>query len=157
MPHLASDREVRHRREAGVIIRCGHLYPAAEYFAACFPAMLISVTDERSLETLTAMDFRNHRGTRFRLTAGSPEGGQSVSVEAKLAEVSEYTGDAQGTFRAPFSVLFHGPIEPVLPQGIYRLEGEHFGSVELFLVPVGPQAASPEGAPAPMGYEAVFG
>jgi hypothetical protein len=109
------------------------------------------------LETLTAKDFRDHRGTRLRLTAGSPEGGQSVSVEAKLAEVSEFTEAAQGTFRAPFSVLFHGPAEPVLPQGIYRLEGEDFGSVELFLVPVGPQAASPDDAPAAMGYEAVFG
>jgi hypothetical protein len=89
--------------------------------------MLISVTDERSLETLTAKDFRDHRGTRLRLTAGSPEGGQSVSVEAKLAEVSEYTEGARGTFRAPFSVLFHGPVQPVLPQGIYRLEGERFG------------------------------
>jgi uncharacterized protein DUF6916 len=119
--------------------------------------MLIFVTELRSLETLTAKDFHDHRGTRFRLTAASPEGGQSVSVEAELAEVSGYAEGAEGTFRVPFSVLFHGPVEPVLPQGIYRLEGEHFGSVELFLVPVGPQAASPGQALAAMGYEAVFG
>jgi hypothetical protein len=54
-------------------------------------------------------------------------------------------------------VLFNGPLEPVLPQGIYRLEHEQFGSVELFLVPVGPQTASPGKAPTAMGYEAVFG
>lgn len=120
--------------------------------------MLISVTDERSLETLTAEDFRDHRGTRFRLTGESPEGGgTAVSVEAELADVSVYSQDANGTFRTPFSLMFHGPLEPVMPQGNYRLEGEHFGSVELFLVPVGLQAASPRQAPTAMGYEAVFG
>lgn len=120
--------------------------------------MLISVTDERSLETLTAKDFRDHQNTRFRLTGESPEGGGSaVSVEAELADISEYPAGPPGTFRTPFSVMFYGPLEPVMPQGIYRLEHEQFGSVELFLVPVGPQAASPGEAPTAMGYEAVFG
>ena len=90
------------------------------------------------------------------MTGQSPEHGSAVSIEAELADVSENPGAAAYTFRPPFSVLFHGPVEPFLPQGIYRLEGEHFGSVELFLVPLGPQAVPP-GAPAVMGYEAVFG
>lgn len=119
--------------------------------------MLTSVTDERSLETLTAKDFHDYRGTRFRLTAGSPEGGQSVSVEAELAEVSGDADGAQGTFRAPFSVLFHGPVEPILPQGICRVEGERFGTVELFLVAIGPNEVPPGETPTAMRYEAVFG
>lgn len=118
--------------------------------------MMLSVTSERSLETLTAEDFRGHRGTRFKLTAQSQEGSSAVSLEAELADVSESPPGPPGASRTPFSVMFHGPLEPVLPQGIYRLESEHFGSVELFIVPVGPQAASPGEAPA-MGYEAVFG
>jgi hypothetical protein len=119
--------------------------------------MVVSVTTGRSLETLTAEDFRGHHGTRFKLTGQSPEGGSAVSVEAELADVSEHPPGPPGTSRTPFSVLFNGPLEPVLPQGIYRLEHEQFGSVELFLVPVGPQTASPGKAPTAMGYEAVFG
>lgn len=118
--------------------------------------MMLSVTNDHSLETLTAEDFRDHLGTQFKLTGQPQEDGSAVSVEAELADVSESPPGRPGASRTPFSVLFHGPLEPVLPQGIYRLEGEHFGSVELFIVPVGPQAAPPGEAPA-MGYEAVFG
>jgi hypothetical protein len=54
--------------------------------------------------------------------------------------------------------VFRGPLEPILPQGIYRLEHEHLGALELFIVPIGPNknANSAEG-PTAMLYEAVFG
>jgi hypothetical protein len=113
-----------------------------------------AVSDDRSLQTLTAGDFRPHQGTRFRLTGGSPPG----SVETELVEVTEHGTSAPGSFRAPFSVLFHGPLEPVLPQGIYRLEHEQLGTLELFIVPVGPdEPRVPGQAPTAMRYEAVFG
>jgi hypothetical protein len=48
-----------------------------------------------------------------------------------------------------FSLLFRGPLAPVLPQCIYRLTHDTLGSMEIFLVPVGPDG---EG----MQYEAVF-
>ena len=116
------------------------------------------MSTDRSLETLTAEDFRGHLGTRFRLTGESPEGGASaVSIEAELADVSENPKAAVGTFRTPFSVVFHGPLEPVVPQGSYRLEHEHFGSLELFLVPIGPDEVPPGQNPTAMRYEAVFG
>jgi hypothetical protein len=116
------------------------------------------VPDGRSLETLTAGDFRGHQGTRFRLTGGAPDGRSLVSVEAELVEVTEHTGSAPGTFRAPFSVLFYGPLQPVMAQGIYRVEHEQLGALELFLVPVGPDEPSVPGqAPTAMRYEAVFG
>lgn len=113
------------------------------------------VTRERALQELTAEDFRSHLGSRFRLTDESR--GPAVSVEAELADVTENPGGAMGTFRSPFSVVFHGPLEPVLPQRIYRLEGEHFGSVELMLVPIGPNEVPPGEKPTAMRYEAVFG
>lgn len=110
--------------------------------------------DDRSLQTLTAEDFRPHQGTRIRLTGGSPPG----SVEAELAEVAEHAGGARGTSRVPFSVLFHGPLQPVMPQGLYRVEHEQLGAMDLFLVPVGPDEPSGPGqAPTAMRYEAVFG
>lgn len=113
--------------------------------------------DDRSLQTLTAGDFSATQGTRFRVTGGPP-GGSPVSFEAELVEVTAHADRAPGTSRAPFSVLFHGPLQPVRPQGIYRLEHEQLGTLELFLVPIGPDEPSAPGqAPTAMRYEAVFG
>ena|SRR5215217_1842961 len=36
-----------------------------------------------------------------------------------------------------FSLFFHGPSAPFLPQGIHKLNHSHLGELELFLVPVG--------------------
>ena len=107
------------------------------------------MADGRSLETLTAEDFRDVKGSRFQLTRG-----RHVAFEVELTDVTQAAGPA-GTFRAPFTVLFHGPVEPVLPQGIYRLEHDKLGVLDLFIVPIGP--AEPGTRPAAMRYEAVFG
>jgi hypothetical protein len=119
---------------------------------------MAAVSTGRSLQTLTAEDFRASQGTRFRLTAGSPGAGSPVSVDTELAEVTEHPSGVPGSLRTPFSVLFHGPLQPVMPQGIYRLEHDRLGTLELFIVPVGPDEPSAPGqAPAVMRYEAVFG
>ena len=111
----------------------------------------------RPLETLTAADFRGHQGTRFRLTAG-PHGGPGGAIDTELAEVTEYPARASGAVRAPFAVLFLGPLQPVMPQGIYRLEHDQLGALELFIVPVGPaEPSAPGQAATAMRYEAVFG
>ena len=36
-----------------------------------------------------------------------------------------------------FSLFFHGPSNPFVPQGIHKLRHAHLGELELFLVPVG--------------------
>jgi Domain of unknown function (DUF6916) len=114
------------------------------------------VTSSRSVETLTVEDFRGHQGARFRLS-GEPPGGSAVALDIELADVTEYPAETPGTFRTPFSVLFHGPMQPVAPQGIYRLEHEQFGTLDLFVVPIGPDEPSAPGqAPTAMRYEAVF-
>jgi hypothetical protein len=121
---------------------------------AAYADKIAPVPDDRSLQTLTAEDFRGHRGTRFRLTGGTPPG----SIEAELVEVTEHAAGPPGPFRAPFSVLFHGPLQPVLPQGTYRLEHGHLAPLDLFNVPVGPDEPSVPGqATTAMRYEAVFG
>jgi hypothetical protein len=122
---------------------------------------MAAVPTDRSLETLTAEDFRDHRGTRFRLTGGPDGGGSPVCIDAELAEVTEHSAGSPGAFRAPFSVVFHGPLRPVAPQGIYRIEHHQLGTFELFVVPVGPGEPSapsaPGQAPSLMRYEVVFG
>lgn len=110
------------------------------------------MTNSRSLDSLTAADFQEIQGTRFRVTH------ESASHEFELVNVSEFPDAAQGTFRKPFSILLHGPLDKVLPQGTHRLEHERLGVLELFMVPIGPnEPAAPGGAPTAMRYEAVFG
>jgi hypothetical protein len=100
------------------------------------------MTTDRPLDELTAEDFLAVKGEQFRLTA--------AQLDLELAQVTQYSGGFPSTARPPFSVLFHGPLQPVLPQAIYRLENEQLGGLELFIVPLGPE----QGA---MRYEAVFG
>lgn len=114
----------------------------------------------RSPAKLTADEFDRARGSRFRATATAApdEGADPPSFEATLAQVTEYPRGAGGEFRTPFSIVLHGPLQPVMPQGTYRLEHDAIGTIELFLVPIGPDIPSePSHAPTAMQYEAVFG
>jgi hypothetical protein len=92
------------------------------------------------LDSLTAHDFAPLRNQPFQL---APERGQPIELE--LVEVDA----AEGAGGRPFSVVFRGPGEPVLPQRIYRIEHATFGSLELFIVPIGRDADG-------IRYEAVF-
>ena len=115
------------------------------------------MTRARSLETLTAEDFRDVKGSRFQLTIKLGEPMRPVVFQLELVEVTQAAGGASGTFRKPFAVLFHGPIQPVLRQAIYPLEHDKLGLLELFIVPVGPdEPAEPGQRPTAMRYEAVF-
>jgi hypothetical protein len=99
----------------------------------------------RPLDTLGQADFAHHLGTVFRLRR--PDGG---TLELTLLEASPHPHlpHAPGR-RQGFSVVFRSAWPAHLPQGIYRLDHDLMGSLDLFLVPVGPR----EGA---MFYEAVF-
>ncbi|MBV9196332.1 MAG: hypothetical protein JO168_19520 [Solirubrobacterales bacterium] len=97
---------------------------------------------ERSLASLTAEDFRPLVGTHFGVAAGP--------FASELIEVNELDRTAGPGLRLPFSLVFRGPLEPLLRQGIHRLEHGQLGELDLFLVPIGPDQAG-------MRYEAVFG
>lgn len=96
------------------------------------------------LESLTHESFRPHVGSAFRV-----EYAPGTSATLTLAEVTVLGGGGAAARRQPFSLLFRGPRAPVLPQRIYRLEHEGMGALELFIVPIGPDA---EG----LRYEAIF-
>ena len=95
------------------------------------------------LQDLTPASFEAHLGTPFRIHYG----GESP-LEAVLYEVKRHEPHP-GPRSEPFSALFRGALRPILPQGIYRVEYEAMGTLEIFLVPIGPDAQG-------MRYEAVF-
>ena len=71
-------------------------------------------------------------------------------IPLELVSVTELGAPYMPGGRRPFSLLFLGPPSPrYLLQGTYRLEHEGLGTLDLFVVPLGPQ----EGR---MQYEAVF-
>lgn len=95
------------------------------------------------LAPLTLAHFAPLQGQRFDLRA---EGETAMPVA--LVEAHPLTAHP-GAARAPFSLVFEGPAEPLLPQATYGLVHPALGSLDIFLVPV---ARSPAG----IRYEAVF-
>jgi hypothetical protein len=93
------------------------------------------------LDELEAATFEPHVGETFALAA-EPE------PLALVLESVTTLADRPGG-RDPFSLIFRGPPEPVLPQSIYPLEHARLGSLEIFIVPLG---VDPGGA----RYEAIF-
>ena len=92
------------------------------------------------LARLTVDDFAALVGDRFTLAGG----GAYELTQARAGAA------APGAPRPPFTLLFAGPPEPVREQGIQALTHPDLGTLELFLVPVGRDAAA-------VRYEAVFG
>lgn len=62
--------------------------------------------------------------------------GGKLAVE--LHKVVQLTGAAPDAKREPFSVQFNTPSPMQVPQGIYRVEHDRLGAMELFLVQVSP-------------------
>jgi hypothetical protein len=98
------------------------------------------VTD---LKAVTHRDFAGCLDQEFRLHA---DGAQLIDL--RLASV-DLRGPEPASGRRPFSLIFAGPAEPLLPQRMYRIEHDVLGRLDLFLVPIGPDGDA-------MRYEAVF-
>ena len=95
------------------------------------------------LDDLTQETFAPHVGSTFHIRLNPQE-----TVPVELAEITEFP-DHEGPRRAPFSLIFRGAHSFVLPQRTYQIENEKIPSLELFLVPIGPDSKG-------MRYEAVF-
>jgi hypothetical protein len=93
------------------------------------------------LATVTADTFAPRLQSGFRLRTGAAE------IELTLAEVRRH-GHAVRAGGA-FSLLFVASSGPALPQAVHAMTHADLGTLEIFLVPVGPSSGG-------MGYEAVF-
>ena len=71
-------------------------------------------------------------------------------IDLELVSVTEAGPASRSEARRPFSLHFLGPVSSqYLIQHIYRLEHEIMGTLELFIVPLGPERGR-------MRYEAIF-
>jgi hypothetical protein len=99
------------------------------------------------LDKVTHATFAELVGSKFRI--GSPP---SAGVEVELVSATLLGPDrpAPGSKREPFSLLFRGgPTNSYLPQRTYPVTHEKLGTLEIFLVPIGPDQVG-------MRYEAIF-
>ncbi len=88
-------------------------------------------------------------GEQFRIAVEAGREVEVVLVEAVQLGYGRRPTQAKNAGRQPFSIVFRGPMSPVLPQGTYRFEHEDQGALEIFIVSIGPNEAG-------MRYEAVF-
>ncbi len=100
------------------------------------------------LETFTVEKFSPHVGDTFRVVFND------TSLEVTLDAVTPYGSESakewsKASGRVPFSMIFLGPLDRVIQQGIYRFEHDEMEPFEIFLVPIGP---NPQG----MRYEVIF-
>lgn len=86
------------------------------------------------LESFTVQTFSEHLGSTFRVYPDS-----STPLEVELISATGLgERPEEGRHRQPFSIVFRGPGDVLLPQRIYRMEQDRIGAFELFLVPIGP-------------------
>jgi hypothetical protein len=97
---------------------------------------------------LQSSDFAPYLNQSFRIHVESAE-----PLQAELVEVtekgSEVAGEKESSERKTFSVVFRCVKDKQFVQKIYSVEHDKMGSLELFLVPIGPDEKG-------MLYEAVF-
>jgi len=100
---------------------------------------------ENPMQSLTLDDFQPYLNQIFITRL---DHGELYLLE--LVELCELGSSPGPEFREPFSLAFRNPNKSAyLPQGTYRLENEGLGSLDLFIVPLGPDASG-------MRYQVIF-
>lgn len=92
-----------------------------------------------------ATTFAPHQGSTFTVTFDGTDPVPLTLVE--VAELAVHEGQPRPD---PFSLVFTGPAGVAFRQGVYPLEHDKLGRLDVFLVPVQPEA---DGLPR---LEAVF-
>lgn len=73
----------------------------------------------------------------------------NTTLVVRLIEVTPTPQYNTDTSRESFAIVFRGPRDISIPQGMYSLEHETAETIEIFLVPIGPDEKG-------MCFEAVF-
>jgi hypothetical protein len=101
------------------------------------------------LDYLHAVTFRRQMNNIFRIHPPCMPAVDVTLVEVTEREAIDSRQLRTATRQECFSIVFRGPREQLLPQGIYERQQDHLGAFALFLVPVGQDQDG-------VYYEAVF-
>lgn len=98
-----------------------------------------------NLEDLNAADFESCLDQKFTILVEGAD-----PIETQLIEVRGLAPpDEDEDRRPPFSLVFRGPEDQALEQGISTVENETLGKLDLFVVTIGPDGKG-------MRHEVVF-
>ncbi len=97
------------------------------------------------MKDLTITDFQPCLHQEFVITLDD-----GTAYRLELIEVRDLGEAPRAEFRKPFALTLRHPDRAVyLPQRTYRLEHDQLGGMDLFIVPLGPDASG-------MNYEITF-
>jgi hypothetical protein len=99
----------------------------------------------------TFQNFQPHVGSAFQILVNDQPALDLTLVEVEDLTVNDRLRDP-AIRSQPFSLIFHGPHDPVAGQANYRLNHSELGRLEIFLVPLGPHRRTPQ----TMQYQAIF-
>ena len=92
------------------------------------------------LNMVTKDTFSGYLGQKFHVhVAAAVLDMELVDVNELVATVGRRSTKPSAQGPRPFSVLFQGPQDPLLPQATYKVEHEAVGTVDIFIVPIGPE------------------
>ena len=83
------------------------------------------------LENVTLETFKPYENDSFKVSGPNTDG-----INMKLVSVTAAKSHSSSP-RAPFSLMFESSENTVRPQGCYAFTHEKFGTLEIFIVPVG--------------------
>ena len=92
-------------------------------------------------EIFTIEIFEGHQNSKFQMHYGESQSAEVELVTAKDAGSSER--------QKQFSLVFKAPCDAPILQGIYRVDHEKLGNLDLFLVPISRDQSG-------VRYEAIF-
>jgi hypothetical protein len=78
--------------------------------------------------SLTYEEFTQHANTKFQVQLD-----ENTAVELELTEISELKTHPQ---QEEFGVVFRGPLNIFLGQGVRAVKHDQMGQFELFIVPI---------------------
>jgi len=103
-------------------------------------------------DNLTGANFAQHVDQTFNIIFDDHDPIPLRLAEVQMKQVlpmdARY-GQSPEERRPPFSLLFKGPADLILPQRLYRFDHPAMGQFDIFIVPVGANAEA-------VSYEAIF-
>lgn len=102
------------------------------------------------LNELTADHFRPYIQQVFTIRY-EPDQALDVALVSVTALGPEPQPGQPPQRRQAFSLIFQGPMSPILRQSIYAIDHHTLGTLKIFIVPVGPDSEQKG-----MRYEAIF-